>query len=343
MSRHERDAARTDRTAGIDEAPGTAPAPVHEVIALQRSAGNAAVARWLLQRETPTDTGTATSTDTVTPTATPTTPEAPADTEKIAALRKELSARFNVTEENVISLMKSLSSAEVDTVLGDAWIKSKTAGCLNDDEMYGVVRAMHGDPVKSLEWLKDTQTKYKFARSAQTGLGDVKLDPKLDEAVTNLVQHLLDNYMVNGNASFDGIGGVREPQTAHRNSTAYHIRTGVVTLDALKALPNGKDQEGTLWYKEGWTEADAKENAVDVWDGKIAYEGYGPTDPKRLPNAAEVPMSPHCTGQAMDVTIPWRDGDGWHPGARDLVKQFGLARPLDPDERWHFELPGASP
>ncbi len=88
-----------------------------------------------------------------------------------------------------------------------------------------------------------------------------------------------------------------------------------------------------------------KANALGVWDGKVAYEGYAAGDAKRLPNAAEVPVSPHCSGQAMDVTIPWRDsdGDGWHQEARDLVAQFGLARPIDPDERWHFELPGAVP
>jgi hypothetical protein len=309
------------------------------VIALQRRAGNTAVARWLLQRDGPTDTATATPTDTGTATAMPT---APAETEKIAALRKELSAWFNVDEGKVIALMKSLSPAEVDSVLGDADIKSKTAGCLDDDELYGVVRAMNGDPVKSLQWLKDTQTRYTFVRSARTELGDVKLDPRLDTAVTDLVQHLLDHYMVKDDVSFDGIGGVREPKTAHRNSTAYHIRTDVVTMDALKALPGGRDQDGNLWFKEGWTEAQAKANALAVWDGKVANEGYAADDPRRLPNAAEVPVSTHCNGKAMDVTIPWRDGDGWHPEARELVSRFGLVRPFDPDERWHFELPGAS-
>ena len=265
------------------------------------------------------------------------------DTEKIAALRKELSAWINVVERNVMRSWRRCPPAEVDVVLDDADLRVKAAGCLNQAELYAAVKSMKGDPAKSLEWLKAAMTKYKFVKTAKTSLGAAKLDPALDTAVTDLCQHLLDNYMVNGNISFDGIGGVREPKTAHLNSTAYHIRTGVVTMDALKALPEGKDQDGNLWYREGWTEADVKANALSVWDGEVAYEGYGATDPKRLPNAPEVPVSTHCTGEAMDVTIPWRDGDGWHKEARELVTRFGLVRPIDPDERWHFELPGASP
>ena len=86
-----------------------------------------------------------------------------------------------------------------------------------------------------------------------------------------------------------------------------------MTTDALKALPDGKDPDGNLWYKEGWTEADVKEHAVGVWDGEVAHEGYGPADPRRLPNAAEVPVSTHCNGKAKDVTIPWRDGTAGTP------------------------------
>jgi hypothetical protein len=331
---HQRDAARPDRRTGTDNVPADAPARPPEAIPLHlRSAGNAAVARWMLARETPADGGTATAE-----------PAAPQDTEKIAKLRKELSAGWDVDEEAVITQMAELSAAEVETVLADADLKAKAVGALDDAEMYRAVRAMHGDPAKSQEWLKaEGLPKYTFVKTAATELGTVKLDPALDEAVTKFVQHLLDNYLVTGNVVFDGIGGVREPETAHRNSTAYHIRTGVVTMDALKALPDGKDRDGNVWFKEGWTETEVKANALDVWDGEVANEGYGPADPKRLPNAAEVPMSTHCNGHAMDITIPWRDGDGWHKEARDLVKQFGLVRPFDPKERWHFELPGASP
>jgi hypothetical protein len=324
MSEHQREAPRPDRT---DEPPS------FDAVTPQRGVSNAALARWVLARETPTDTGTATAT-----------PAAPADTEKVAKLRTELSSWLDPDEKVVISLMESLSPAEVDTVLSDADLKAKAVGCLTDAEMYQVIRAMKGDPAKSQEWLKaEGLRKYEFVRSAATSLGDVKLDPALDAAVTKLVQHLIDNYMVTGNVVFEGIGGVREPQKAHRNSTAYHIRIGVVTMDALKALPEGKDEDGNLWYQEGWTEAQVKANAIKVWDGEVANEGYAADDPKRLPNAAEVPMSTHCTGHAMDITIPWRDGDGWHPEARELVKEFGLVRPYDPAERWHFELPGASP
>jgi len=311
----------------MEDVPGRAPARGFDVIELQRGAGNAAVSRWLLARETPT-----------------VAPAAPADTENVAKLRKELDSWLDPDEKVVITLMESLSPAEVDTVLSDADLKAKAVGCLTDAEMYQVIRAMKGDPAKSQEWLKaEGLKKYEFVRSAATELGDVKLDPALDATVTKLVQHLIDNYMVTGNVVFEGIGGVRDAQTAHRNSTAYHIRIGVVTMDALKALPEGKDEDGNLWYQEGWTEAQVKANAITVWDGEIANEGYTADDPKRLPNAAEVQFSTHCIGHAMDITIPWRDGDGWHQEARDLVKQFGLVRPFDPAERWHFELPGASP
>ena len=59
---HQRDPARPDRMTNADDVPAKAPAPPDRdaVTVLLRNAGNSAVARWMLQRETPTDAGTAT-------------------------------------------------------------------------------------------------------------------------------------------------------------------------------------------------------------------------------------------------------------------------------------------
>ena len=44
-----------------------------------------------------------------------------------------------------------------------------------------------------------------------------------------------------------------------RGPFVARLGTGVVTMDALKALPDGKDQDGNLWLKEGWTEEELTE------------------------------------------------------------------------------------
>jgi hypothetical protein len=303
------------------------------LVSLQRSAGNAAVTQLVETHRTA-------------PAAT-LQREAPAATEqqatgKIAQIREMLS-RFNPPEQEIITTMGTLSPDEANTVLDDADLKAKAVGCFTDREMYRAVKAMKGDPAKARLWLEaEGLAKYTFVKTAATELDGVKLDPALDAQVTALVQHLIDNYMVTGDVVFNGIGGVRSPRTAHKNSTAYEIRKGTVSLEALKALEGGKDLDGNVWYEDGWTEAEAKAKAERVWDGPEAHEGYPVGDRRRLPNGLEAPkMSEHCTGEAMDVTIPWRDGDGWHAEANELVKRFGLARPIAA-ERWHFELAGGA-
>jgi hypothetical protein len=353
---------------------------VQAVLGLQRSAGNAAAAR-LLQRQ-----GDATA--------------APPASE-LATLR-ELLARWDPPEEEVIAVMGRLAPADVATVLGDATLKRQASGCLTDEEMHRAVKAMNGDLVKSLEWmfaegthwtyLKDViaskpgeianvataagmqkgfvaecsveelreatrllaldvatrdkwleaaglPPRFKFVDTATKEAGGVKLDPDLHSRLRSLVELVIDEHMVTEDPHTEGDDGVRAPADAHRMSTAYNIRDGAIPLEALKALPDGKDADGTVWYEEGWSRSEIIANATKVWPGARANEGYPEDDPRRLPNGLKEPkMSMHCTGRAWDVTIRWADGDGWHAQANKLVADFGLIRP-EPDEHWHFELP----
>ena len=320
---------------------GAAPEPLHlagpdltpsRVLALQRSAGNSAVTRLLQQ------TG-------ATPAATLQRQEAPvaAAKDKLTQLKEKLSAS-DAPEEEIIELMGTLSATEVGTVLDSDDFKNLAVACFDDDEMDRAVRAMKGDRAKGAKWLEaEGVPKHKFVKTAKTELDGVKLDPALDKKVTELADHLLGHYMVTEDIMFDGIGGLRSLTRAHEISTAYHIQEGSVKLEALKALKDGKDQDGNLWYKEGWSDAEIKANAKGHWDGALAYEGYPVGDPRRLPNGLVEPkVSEHCSGKAMDLTIKWRDGNGWHQEANDLVAKYGLVRPIA-KEHWHFELPAAAP
>lgn len=311
---------------------GAAPEPLHlagpdltpsRVLALQRSAGNSAVTRLLQRQEAPA--------------------AAAAAKDKLAQLKEKLSLS-DAPEEEIIELMGKLSATEVDTVLDSDDFRALAVAAFDDDEMDRAVQAMKGDRAKGAKWLKaEGLPKHKFVKTAKIELDGVKLDPALDKKVTELADHLLDHYMVTEDISFDGIGGLRSLKRAHEISTAYHIQEGSVKLEALKALKDGKDLDGNLWFKEGWGEAQIKANAKSHWDGALAYEGYPVGDPRRLPNGLTEPkVSEHCSGKAMDLTIKWRDGGGWHKEANDLVEKFGLVRPIV-KEHWHFELPAAAP
>jgi hypothetical protein len=164
-----------------------------------------------------------------------------------------------------------------------------------------------------------------------------QLSPELKKTVGELCQYLIDNNLIIKDIELSE--GARSAKTAHQWSTAYYIRKGVITKDRIESLPGGKDLDGNLWWKPGWSQTEIIANAKSMWSGDRASEGYPPGDPRRLPNTDEVEMSRHCPGQAMDVRIRWRNGDGWHTEANDLVKQFGLSRP-EAGEAWHFELEG---
>ncbi|MCB0594934.1 MAG: hypothetical protein H6557_34355 [Lewinellaceae bacterium] len=165
----------------------------------------------------------------------------------------------------------------------------------------------------------------------------VTLSSELENRVRNLCEYLIDQNLVSENITFNE--GARSKIKAHRWSTAYHIRQGEVPLSNLQALDEGMDLDGNLWYKEGWTWDQIVENAENYWGGKLAHEGYKPGTAERLPNIDAVPVSNHCLEKsALDASIRWRNGDGWHAEAIQLVSRFGLARPIS-TEHWHFELP----
>ena len=139
--------------------------------------------------------------------------------------------------------------------------------------------------------------------------------------------------------------GMRSPATAHQWATAYQIQYGGdVTQEALEALPGGKDMDGNLWWKEGWTMEDAKrqENRTRSSDA-IAAPGYPKGDPRRAPLNDRSPVSNHCGGEAIDVTFHWRrkgkdastnDSHEW--GWPEIYALYGLKRPVK-SEHWHVE------
>ncbi|HRC59145.1 MAG TPA: D-alanyl-D-alanine carboxypeptidase family protein, partial [Kofleriaceae bacterium] len=201
--------------------------------------------------------------------------------------------------------------------------------------------------------------KWQFSNYFQPSLEGKALQSTLMAKVQRLMQWAIENDMVTGDIIIGD--GVRGPKTAHKMCVSWNIqyRWGtIITLDALKKLPGGKDEDGTTWYQEGWGETEAKANAYAIRSSnKIAAAGYEYNDEKRLPLplSSKPGVSRHCTGRAVDVTIPWRkpgkdastgDTDVW--AWEDIYKQFGLHRPLHKtlvsdanlQENWHIEETG---
>ena len=194
------------------------------------------------------------------------------------------------------------------------------------------------------------------------------VDPVLYYRCNRLCQYLIDNDIVVGDIYMTQ--GMRSPKKAHRWSTAWNIRQERVPLKNLQDLENGKDKDGNVWYKTEWehglkkdskgefTAASRKmlwrrikKNARTYWTGSIAAEGYELKDPKIKPNVHKK-VSNHCTGQAMDISIPWKpgaqvrlrtktgriiNGQNTDAMANALVAAFGLSRPVR-SEKWHFQL-----
>lgn len=129
---------------------------------------------------------------------------------------------------------------------------------------------------------------------------------------------------------------MRAPATAHRWSTAWHIRHRRIRLRRLRALNNGRDLDGNLWYQRRWTWNRIIANARGHWNGAYAAEGYPRRDPRRRPNINRPWVSNHIHGRAMDVTHPWVIGS-WSRRARRIVANHQLRRPVR-TEHWHFEI-----
>jgi hypothetical protein len=166
-------------------------------------------------------------------------------------------------------------------------------------------------------------------------LEGVSLNATLLARVTALSQHLIENHMVSRNIVFND--AVRSPARAHLWSTAWSIQHDRVPMENLQALTQGRDLDGNLWYQQGETMAQVKARAAGYWSGAQAAEGYPRGDPRRNPNTYRG-VSNHCTGNALDASIPWTtEGGGFGETANRLVSQFHLRRPVA-GEAWHFEI-----
>jgi hypothetical protein len=274
---------------------------------------------------------TKTATEAVTPTT-------PAPLTRDLTKLNELLNRLDVPEEEVIGLMARLTDQEVAVVSAGSSFRDLAVKAFDKEEMVKAVNALRLTGEIRHEWMKAagiTIFEIKVGPKFKDELEGVILNPELLRRVRALCQHLIDNNLVKENITLND--GVRSPAEAHRLSTAWSIGQGNVPLENLRALlPSGNDLDGNHWYEEGWTEEQIKKNAKSVWDKALAYEGYPEGDPRRAPNT-QPKVSEHPLGQAIDVTIRWVNGDGWHEEAQKLVEQFGLKRPI-PSEHWHFEL-----
>jgi hypothetical protein len=130
-----------------------------------------------------------------------------------------------------------------------------------------------------------------------------------------------------------------------------------VTLDRLKALPAGQDRDGTLWYRQAWGEswASIRANARAIRSSEAkAAAGYPKGDPRRAPldvGDTTPGVSNHCSGGAVDITIPWR-ARGAHASTGktdvwawdEIYAMFGLERSLPKgtefEEAWHIQETG---
>ncbi len=250
---------------------------------------------------------------------------------------KELLDKFNVPENDVISLMRILTPGEVATVASSDWFRKAAVAAFDDDEMIDALNAMQLSGERRHQWMKaEGIDVYQILEQEdfKVTVNGVSVNPELLQKAQALCQYLIDNNLVKENIRFSE--GARLPITAHKWSTAWNIYHGLISTERLEALPDGKDFDGNLWYKKEWTRSEIAENAKSKMKNR-AYEGYPPKDPRRLPNIDDVKQTKHCFGEALDIKIRWRNGDGWHEEAKRLVEQFGLKRP-EPDEPWHFEL-----
>ena len=97
--------------------------------------------------------------------------------------------------------------------------------------------------------------------------------------------------------------------------------------------------------------ADAQSNANKLsprTKDATASEGYPSGDKRRLPVNSTRDVSRHCSGGAVDVTIPWRaKGKDASTGAKDvwgweeIYAQFGLYRAVK-SECWHLQETGTA-
>lgn len=256
------------------------------------------------------------------------------------------------------------------TEADNVWVKFASLGGYGADVAFGNERNDPEDKARAdklREGLPEGRSpgnskhKWTFSGHFMPSLDGVSLSGTLMSKVQALMEWAIHNDMVLGDIVIGS--GMRSPKAAHYLCVRYEIANmdtnRKVTLDALKALPGGRDADGNKWYEAGWTEQQAIDNAKKLIkdagaSGKVAAAGYNPGDSRRapLPLTGRPGVSNHCSGHAVDVDIPWRSADD--PNKKDLwgweqiYHQFGLTRPLHKDrggkastqESWHLEETG---
>ncbi len=230
----------------------------------------------------------------------------------------------------------------------------------------GAVSAGDATALKLLGARSAGRSKIKVGQDFHTFLDGVTLAGALVQRVQRLGHCLIDCGLVSGDITLNQ--GVRSPKVAHRWSTSWNIRKGRVPLAALRALKDGTDLDGNLWYDKNWESGLLKDRASELtpaavkalWkkinahaftyykSNAIAAEGYRLSDARIKPNAHKA-VSNHTGGKAMDVAIPWKagarafgltivNGETSDAAANRIVRAFDLSRPVK-SERWHFQLP----
>ena len=188
-------------------------------------------------------------------------------------------------------------------LLSFGFTKEQSIEVLSGKEPTTTTTAPESTP-KEIE-AKQKKRKYKLIKKKDFAytLDGYSLNESLYSKMKKMTAFALDNDLVTGNIVFSS--GLRSRKKAHRWSTAYQIRQGNVPLKKLAELPGGKDMDGNLWYRPGQTMIAAKANALKIWKGALAAEGYTKDDKKREPNTFSGGVTKHATGRAIDATFRW--------------------------------------
>ena len=206
------------------------------------------------------------------------------------------------------------------------------------------------------------------------------LNEDLIKRITLFHKFLVHKELVFG-STVSASDGVRSAAEAHKWSTAYEIRQGNIPYSSLKALTDGKDVDQNQWYvaseddvfkevpltpeelaaqtgsndvtaqttktviDEAATMENLKVRAATFWAGAQAAEGYSSSSAERKPNRSGVNISNHVSGNAMDITIPFKL-NYFDPVIDGLALIFGLFRAVkdaSSAEHWHYERVGVMP
>lgn len=190
------------------------------------------------------------------------------------------------------------------------------------------------------------QFKVKRHREFVQSIDGKMIDSKLMQTLEAFFKFLITHQHVDEDIVL--LEGMRDARKSHRWSTAYAIRNDQIPVETLQKLPGGRDADGNRWYVEGETPAQIRRRAADLGlnsPSTPAAEGYPRGDSKQFPNEWDDGISNHLIGKAVKVLIPWttqKAGELIDPIANEIIKKFGLQRPVPKDET-HFELLQGSP